>query len=140
MKERIVLATGAGGNDLLKSLALHGANCFNLRIFSSIDLAKYVLTKSGVTVKEGFINHTEENVYIVKALSGISYFGKVTYNDVCQIASAIRQIRGLVEDEAAIRPILEKGLFKEKNEALCAVCEKYLELFRQNEVLEKGRH
>ena len=134
MKERIVLASGAGGGELLKSLALHGANCFNLRILSSVDLARYLLTKSGITVKEGFINQTEENVYVVKALAGETYFGKVTYNDVVQIASTIRQMRSLVADEKDLKDILGKGLFKEKNEALYSVYQKYMELLAKNAV------
>ena len=136
MKERIVLASGAGGGELLKSLALHGANCFNLRILSSVDLARYLLTKSGITVKEGFINQTEENVYVVKALAGETYFGKVTYNDVVQIASTIRQMRSLVADEKDLKDILGKGLFKEKNEALYSVYQKYMELLAKNAVFD----
>ena len=110
-KERVILANGAGGSELLKSLAKHGRSCFNLRILSSIDLARYILTKSGIPVKEDFIDATEERVYIVKALMGETYFGKVTYNDVIRISEAIRLMRSLAADESQIESILEKGIF-----------------------------
>ena len=137
MKERIILANGAGGNELLKSLAKHGINCFNLRILSSVELARYVLTKSGVTIKEGFIDATEERVYIVKALAGETYFGKVTYNDVIRISDAIRQIRSLAIDESQIPSILEKGIFEEKNKALISVLNKYLDLLKKNQIFDR---
>ena len=137
MKERIILANGAGGSELLKSLAKHAVNCFNLRILSSIELARYVLTKSGVTIKEGFIDATEERVYTVKALAGETYFGKVTYNDVIRISDAIRQIRSLAIDESRIPSILEKGIFEEKNKALISVLNKYLNLLKKNQVFDR---
>ncbi|MCR4815363.1 MAG: PD-(D/E)XK nuclease family protein [Lachnospiraceae bacterium] len=137
MKERIILANGAGGSELLKSLAGHGVNSFNLRIFSAIELARYVLTKSGVTVKEGFIDATEERVYIVKALAGETYFGKVTYNDVIEISNAIRQMRSLSVDEGKIKSILEKGVFQEKNKALYSVCQKYTQLLKSDGVFDR---
>lgn len=136
-KERVILANGAGGSELLKSLAKHGRSCFNLRILSSIDLARYILTKSGIPVKEDFIDATEERVYIVKALMGETYFGKVTYNDVIRISEAIRLMRSLAADESQIESILEKGIFKEKNKALYSVYNKYTQLLKENHVLDR---
>ncbi len=136
MKETYVLATGAGGSDLLKSLAIHGVGSLGMHFFSSNDLAQYVLMKSGITVTEGLISRTEENAYIVKALDGVGYFGKVTYHDVIQIAEAIRRMRSLTEDESSLKEILSQGIFQEKNKALYEVYSDYIELLHKDNVLD----
>ena len=48
MKEKIILAPGANGSELFRSLARFGVNTIGLRVMSSVELAKYALMKSGI--------------------------------------------------------------------------------------------
>ena len=38
MKERIILAPGINGDELLRSLAANKVNCFNVRIMNAVGL------------------------------------------------------------------------------------------------------
>ena len=60
MKECIILAPGARGTELIKSLAMHGVNSFNLRICSAVELARISLMRSGVSVTQDFVSRREE--------------------------------------------------------------------------------
>ncbi len=48
MKEKIILAPGINGDELLRSLAANKVICFNVRIMNAVGLARYGLMKSGV--------------------------------------------------------------------------------------------
>ena len=44
MNERIILAPGINGDELLRSLATNKVNCFNVRIMNAVGLARYGLS------------------------------------------------------------------------------------------------
>ena len=124
MQERIILAPGCNGSELLKSLADHGINCLNLRVMGSYELAHMALMRSGITVGQEFVSRNEEYAIISKAAKNEAYFGDMTYSDTVQLASAIRTARLQVSssDEIdAITAVLEHGMFKEKNGAIAHV-------------------
>ena len=56
MLEKIILAPGCRGTELLRSLAEHGINCINLRIMGAYELARTAFMRSGITVPEEFIS------------------------------------------------------------------------------------
>ena len=56
MKERIVLAPGANGRELLKSLAMHGVRSVNLRIVSGGELARIMLAMKNVLSELDSVN------------------------------------------------------------------------------------
>lgn len=121
MRERICLALGANGAELIKSLAMHGVNCFNLRIVGAGELASIAMMRSGISIKEDFVSSREEIAIVSEAVKGIAYFGKTTYSDIQQITGCIRRMRSLVhgDDESGqIEKTLSKGIFSEKNDAL----------------------
>ena len=60
MHERIVLASGLNGTELLRSLALRGKKNMGLRIVSSTELAKTALMKSGISITESFLSGKDE--------------------------------------------------------------------------------
>ena len=129
MREKIILAPGANGSELIKSLAMHGVNTFGLRIMGSGELARMALMRSGISISERFLSAKEECTVMALLVSGDEYFGRTKYSDVQEIAKAVRTIRSLVtgEDEIGqIRSILSGGIFTEKNEALIRACEKYI--------------
>ena len=128
MYERIILAPGLNGNELTRNLALHGINSFNTQVFSSGELARYALMRSGITITEGFLDSKEENAIVAESIKDEAYFGKSSYSDIQEIAKAVRRMRSLVtsEDESnALEEIMSQGIFKEKNAALISVYKKY---------------
>ena len=139
MRERIVFAPSVRGTDLLRNLALHGQNCFNLRICGSAELARLALMRSGIPVTEDFLDSKEETALIAGAAEGVKYFGKTTYSDIQAIAGSIRVMRCLITDdseEQSMIAILSKGQFAEKNDALLLVYHNYLQALSEKRVLD----
>lgn len=139
MKERIVLAPSLNGNELTRTLALHGINSFNTQVFSSGEFARYALMRSGITITEGFLDSKEENAIIAEAIKDEAYFGKTSYSDIQEIAKAIRRMRSLVtsEDESnVLEEIMSQGIFKEKNAALISVYKEYKKHLSDNNLID----
>ena len=114
MREQIILAPGAKGSELTKSLAMHGVNTFNLRICGAGELARLGMMRSGLAISEDFLSAREEAALISEAVKGETYFGKLTYSDICDIAGAIRRMRSLIPsgDEASqLADTLAKGTY-----------------------------
>ncbi|MBQ7582396.1 MAG: hypothetical protein IJU25_06215, partial [Lachnospiraceae bacterium] len=128
MRERIILAPGVNGSELTQNLAMHGVNCFNLRIVGAGELARIALMRSGIPVREDFVSVREETALVAKAVKAETYFVKPTYSDIKEIAGVIRRMRSLVPDgneEERIEKTLQKGAFAEKNKALLSVYRKF---------------
>ena len=139
MRERIILAPGANGSEMLKNLAGHGVNCFNLRIVSAGELARIAMMRSGIAITEDFISRREEIPLVAKAVKEEAYFGKTTYSDIQEIAKAIRQMRMLVADgdeTEQIEGIMSRGIFAEKNTALIAVYKKYMRSIADKKLMD----
>ncbi len=128
MRERIILAPGVNASELPQNLAMHGVNCFNLRIVGAGELARIALMRSGIPVREDFVSVREETALVAKAVKAETYFVKPTYSDIKEIAGVIRRMRSLVPDgneEERIEKTLQKGAFAEKNKALLSVYRKF---------------
>ncbi len=139
MKEKIILAPGLNGNELMRSLALHGINCIGLRICGAAELARLALMRSGISIAENFVSAKEEAAIAADAVNGEPYFGKTSYSDIQEIAAAIRRMRSLIADEDEERSIQDKlpaGIFKEKNEALLHVYQRYMALLKSRKAVD----
>ena len=139
MKERIILAPGLNGPELTRSLALHGVNCIGLRICGAAELARLALMRSGVSIPEEFVSAKEETGIIAASVAGELYFGKASYSDIQEIASAVRRMRSLIAsgDEAQeLERILSQGIFNEKNRALLQVYRKYKQILSMRNALD----
>ena len=139
MIERIVLAPGLNGNELTRSLALHGVNCIGLRICGAAELARLALMRSGVSIAEDFVSAREEAGIIAEAVAGEPYFGKASYSDIQEIASAVRRMRSLiasVDEEQELERVLSQGIFKEKNNAILQVYRKYKAILLQRNAVD----
>ncbi len=139
MHEHIILTPGLNGNELIKNLALHGVNCFNLRIVSAGEFARIALMRSGINVSEEFIDPNEQIVHIAKAVKDVEYFGKPSFVDIRNITAAVDQMRSLVaeQDEAAVlKDTLSKGIFIEKNNALLDVYERYMQILEDMDAID----
>ena len=139
MKERIILAPGASGMELTKSMAMHGVNCFNIRIYGAGELARLLLMRSGILIKEDFLSFGEECAIVADALKEENYFGKPTYKDIQEITFAIKRMRCLVveeNEESVIETLLERGIFTKKNAALFNVYQNYMKRLRDGKLLD----
>lgn len=139
MKEKIILASGINGNELLSSLAMHGKSSINMRVCNAGELARIAFMRSGIHIKEDFIDAVEEDAVIAKAIEGENYFGNVTYSDIQEITKAVRRMRMLVDEDdegAALESILSKGIFEEKNNALIGVYKKYVSTLAAEKVVD----
>ena len=120
MREKIILAPGLNGNEMMRSLALHGINCIGVRICGAAELARLALMRSGISIDGDFVSAKEEAAIAADAIGGEPYFGKTSYSDIQEIAAAIRRMRSLAadqEEEEILKEKLSCGIFTEKNEA-----------------------
>ena len=139
MKERIILAPGLNGNELIKNLALHGVNCFNTRIVGAGELARIALMRSGIAITEDFIDSREELGFIAKVVNNSEYFKNTSYADLRNITAAINQMRCLVseqDEQNTLRDTLSKGAFLKKNNALLDVYDHYMQLLIDNGLID----
>ena len=129
MREKIILAPGLNGNELVLSLALHHIPTMNVRIVNGAELARLALMRSGIAATENYAGEKDALLAAAAAASGEPYFGKVTFSDALEIAHSITQMRSLVDkdEETGIRNALEKGSFPKKNQALLKVYLNYME-------------
>ena len=139
MRERIVLAPGLDGGELLSSLALHGVSSIGLRICGLGELARLALMRSGTAVTENFISAGEETAVAAEAVKDEPYFGRVSYADVQEITACIRTIRSLVSDPdemGVLERTLSQGIFGEKNTAIFHVCRRYMEILAERKLVD----
>ena len=128
MKEKIILAPGANGSELLRSLARFGMNTIGLRVMSSVELAKYALMKSGISVAEEFLAKKEEPSAIFSFLNEVEYFKSASFADAESLSAALGIMRGLVtgDEGSEIAKCLADGEFAEKNAAINEVYTRYM--------------
>lgn len=129
MKDTMILAPGASGAELLRSLARFGRNTLGYRTIGAAELARTALMKSGIAASEGFLPRKAEPAVIDCFLRDIPYFASASYADSESLAASLYSLRSLIpEDEAAaLQEKLPKGEFPEKNEALLHAYELYLD-------------
>ena len=77
MRETIILAPGAGNSELLRSLARFGKNTLGMRVLSRVELAKYALMRSGISITEEFLTAKEEPSVIYSFLNEIKCLCKI---------------------------------------------------------------
>lgn len=139
MKECIILAPGARGTELIKSLAMHGVNSFNLRICNAVELARISLMRSGTSVAEDFVSRREETALVAEAAKDVAYFKNASYSDIKHLAVAIRNMRGLValgDEEVRITEVMSRGDFKEKNAAIVSAYKNYMKLLKERNLTD----
>ncbi len=150
--EKIILAPGVSGNELSKSLAMHGKNSFNLRICGDKELARIGLMRSGISVTETFLDFHEENNVVAEAVDAVNedmsdsgqdiYFSNPSNSDIQQIANALRRMRSFVvaedssQEKSQIIECLSKGEFMDKNNALISVYKKFMDIIESRKLMD----
>ncbi|MBQ1908115.1 MAG: PD-(D/E)XK nuclease family protein [Firmicutes bacterium] len=132
MNERFILAPGASGTELLRSLARHGVNTMGLRVLGAPELARTALMRSGITITERFLTSREEPSVIYSFLDGIGYFSPPSFSVAQDLAGALRTLRQLAagDEEKDVEEALSMGEFPEKNGALLEVFTRYAEVLK----------
>ncbi len=127
MNERFILAPGASGTELLRSLARHGVNTMGLRVLGAPELARTALMRSGIPITERFLTSREEPSVIYSFLNGIDYFSPPSFSVAQDLAGALRTLRQLAagDEEKDVEEALSMGEFPEKNGALLEVFRLY---------------
>ena len=139
MREHIILAPGVNGNELIRNIALHGANMINIRIVNAAELANIALIRSGIAVPGNLIGIGEEVPIIAKVVNDVPYFSNVAYSDIVSISNAVRTMRTLVteqNEDALLEKTLKQSVFADKNDALLDVYRKYMAVLSDNGSLD----
>ena len=126
MEERILIVPNQ--SKLSLSLAYQNKNLFNTRIFTPVELAREAMLRSGKICNKEFISRNDELSYYKELIDSVSYFKTSKLADIKSVNQTINTIRKLVvKDEATeIKNNLSKGPFKEKNDALYEIYDKYI--------------
>lgn len=129
MREKIILAPGVSGTEILRTMAKFGVNTMGVRFMNAVELSKTALARSGVSTSAEFLTRREEPSVIFSFLNEIPYFSAASYADAENLSSALQTIRGMVteDDEASgLHDRLSKGDFAEKNSAIAEVYDEYI--------------
>ena len=137
MKQRILVIDNINGSRLLKTLGINGVNTIGLRVMSGLQLAQYSLETSDLESEKTFISSKEAAALIYSFLKDIPYFANASYTDAKNLVNSLNSLRMLITDDEESKihhQFIEQAEFKEKNEAIVAVYERYIEYLKTNEL------
>lgn len=137
MLERIVLSN-INDRQLLRSMANFSQNCFNIRFFNSVNLAKEALLRSGIVINEKSISTTKQECIIYGFLKDIDYFKDCNYEDARSILKAINYARKLCRGDELekIEYVFSDGEFIDKNRAILSVYKRYKQYLKDNNYID----
>ena len=124
IKQTIILTNNINENEKLKSLALFGRYTLNVHYMTPLDLANYLIERSGCLYSQTFISNEDLCAQIYSKIREIDYFRNISFNDVSDLVDSINSLRYhvLSDDQDHIKLIgdlLNKNpVFAKKNEAL----------------------
>ena len=126
MNERIIVLPKT--NKLVLSLAYNNKSLFNVRVFTPVELAREALLRNGIICDKEFISKSQELSYYKTIIESVDYFKTSKLADIKNINQTINTIRQLVinDEDKTIKDNLIKGIFKEKNDALYEIYNKYI--------------
>lgn len=130
MQETIILAPGANGTELLRTMAKFGKNTLGLRIMGALELAQTALMRSGISIEEDYLTKKEEAPVLSSFIKDIPYFASAAYSDAENLSRALTTLRSYIPENES--DFIHNAEFKEKNEAIRKVYDKYLALCAAN--------
>ena len=138
MRETILLAPGANGTELMRTLARFGKNSFGLRIMNAVELSKFSLMRSGVVIGDDFLPRKQEATIIDSFIRNITYFKSASFADSEKTADALFSLRSLIcENEAEIiHTVFKNGEFREKNLSLISVFDQYMSVLKTEKLID----
>lgn len=138
MRETILLAPGANGTELLRTLARFGNNSFGLRIMNAAELSKFAFMKSGVVTDSDFLPRKQEATVIDSFIRDITHFKSASFADSEKIAAALFSMRSLIcENEfETVHTVFQNGEFMEKNKSLISVYDRYISALNADKLID----
>lgn len=138
MKETILLAPGANGTELMRTLARFGKNSLGLRVMNATELSKFALMRSGIIIENDFLPRKQESAIIDSFIRNITYFKSASFADSEKIAAALFSLRSLISENEfeTIHTVLKNGEFKEKNASLIAVFDQYMSTLKTENMID----
>ena len=123
MKQTIILANNLNGTEYLKTLANlanQSKNTFGVRVFNSLELAKYALQLTGVVVDKQFVSDSALAAQLYVGVKQIEYFKDSSYEDVYNLLKSVNELRRCIpfDEQSEIESKLPLDLFQKKNEAV----------------------
>lgn len=127
MKEKIIFAPGCNETELVRTLAKFGKNTLGLRIVNSVELSRMALLASGLTLKQTFVTRKQEAPLVDSFIRTVDYFKNSTFSDSQNMSNVLFSMRSLIveNEKAVLHSQLLQGEFKEKNQAIIDVYDKY---------------
>lgn len=139
LKQTIYLATHINESEKLKSLAIFHHNTINTHYFNALELAKYLLQLSGVTINKTFISNDDIAAALYKDIKKIKYFEKFTLNDILGLIDSVNDLRSYIvtDEEKEINDKLPPLPFEEKNKAIKEVYHLMQQFFKENNLIDE---
>lgn len=142
MIQKIVLAPSIEGSDYLKSQSSLGVNpkeTFGVRIFHTIELARYLMQCSGVSCSKEFITNLSLAGKLYHETKKINYFKDYSFLDVFNLINSLSEFRKCIPcDEAReIQKLKTTQTFKEKNDAIIAFYKLLVELLNKENLIDE---
>jgi len=128
MRERIILAPGVVGTELLGTLAKLGTNTIGTRVMSPEGLAEFALMRSGISMSGEYLTRKDAALVVDTFMKDLGYFENVSFADAETMAQTLFSVRQMIPEKEAetIHEKLTDGEFKEKNKALIKAYDLYM--------------
>lgn len=145
LKTKIVVSNSLIETQAIKSFSSFGEVSFNVLYKRPIELANFLLEKSGVVCPKMFVANDAVAALIYNDIKQIKFFELFTYNDVLSLVSTIQDMRyQIVENEK--EKIMENlgnfsgktNIFTEKNEAIIKAYNLIIDSFEEELIDEVG--
>lgn len=138
LKQHIYLSRHINESEKLKSLAVLNQKTINTHYFSALELAKYLLQLSGVSIDKVFVSNEELAAKLYKSIKEIEYFKKFSFNDVIHLINSLADLRRyIVGDEANEINKLPLNEFPKKNNAIKEAYKLMVDLFAKESLLDE---
>lgn len=139
-KTRIVLCSNINESEKLKSLAIFNEDTFDLHYMSTLEVAKYLLNLSGISLNQIFIKDDELSAALYTHIKEIDYFKDLSYNDILALIKSINRLRHFIleneRDEINTKLALNPT-FKKKNEAVIEVYNLMMEYLSESNLIDE---
>ena len=142
MQEKVILTPSLEGTDYLKTLAAFNKDpklTFGVRIFHSIELAKYLMQLNGISCDKKFVADVVLTAKLYNLVKNIPYFEKSSFEDVFNLLKSINDLRRCIpfDEEKEIEDKLPKDLFKKKNEAIISFYHLMINLMNEEGIIDE---
>lgn len=120
MNEKIIFSSILNENDYLKTLSIFNEPSFSIRVMNALNVGKYALEKSGITLKKTFVPNNLVAAAIYHKVKEIEYFAKYRYKDIYDLVKSINKLRYYIisNEYDEIHSKLPSKIFAKKNDAV----------------------